>query len=268
MKLKHSILSVVILAVTSLCPAADGGPFSPDRVIIRAESSGWGLAVTNLTLVLSNGVYSAGTYTVAPALVSNLIAVAQRPWPKAGTNSWPSYFIDPANLGLNAAWVKSNYQRLLQAYSGESGKGVFPNASVRQRTWLTNGLADMNLLEESARGYFRTMWTDDYPSLELRFENDNGQGVVQLFRLNTQAQHSFMLPWQVHDGTMEFTSGNADISRALAQILPPGFLLRDRLSGDLFGLIVGEFPNVGRVQEFMKKSLLEETLGDEAKWLL
>ncbi len=264
MSRKHSKVLFVVLAATKLCTAAGAGLLSPTQIVISAEHSGWGFRSTNLTLVLSNGVFAAGTYTVAPALVSNLVAVAKRPWPKAATNTWPRFTIDPANLGLNAAWMKTNYQRLLESYSDKGGTRAFPNASERQRAWLTNALADTELLGEALRGCFGTFWTDDYPSLELRFENDDGQAVEQVFRLSTKAQPSFMLPWEVYDGTNQFTSGNADISRAVVQILPPGFLLRDRLNGDLFQMVRGGFLQLQKVHAFMKKSTLEDTLGGEA----
>lgn len=264
MSRKNSIFFFVILAATNLCTTAGAGPLSPTQIVIRAEHRGWSSASTNLTLTLSNGVYAAGAYTVAPPLISNLMAVAKRPWPQPGTNAWPRFTIDSVNLGLDAAWVKSNYQRLLQAYSGDSGKGVFHNVSERQRAWLTNALADVELLGDAVRGGFGTMWTDDYPSLELRFENDDGQTVEQVFRLSTSSQPSFMLPWEVYDGTNEFTSGNADISRTVVQVLPPGFLNREGLNGDIFQIVVGGFLNLGTVLEFIKKSALEETFGKEA----
>ncbi len=264
----HSIFLFVILAATDLCTAAGGGPPFPNRIVIRAEHSSWGFASTNLTLTLSNGVYAAGTYGVPPPLISNLMAAARRPWPKPAKGTWPRFGIDPANLGLNAAWVKTNYERLLQGYSGNLEKGVFPNASARQRTWLTNALADVQLLGQALRDYFQAFWTDDSPTLELRFEHDDGRTVEQLFRLNTRAKHSFMLPWQIDDGTKEFTSGNADISRAVVQLLPPGFMHRDRLSGDLFGIVLRHFPSVAKVRNFLTASTLEETLGDQADRLL
>jgi hypothetical protein len=236
----------------------------PNQIAIRAEHWGWSSTSTNLTLTLSNGVYAAGTYTVALPLISNLMAVARRPWPQPVANARPRFTIDPANLGLNAAWLKTNSQRLLQRYSGDSEKRAFPNASERQRTWLTNALADLNLLGEAVRQPYRTFWTDDHPELELRFEEDDGQTVEQVFRLSTDAQPSFMLPWQVHDGTNEFTSGNADISRAVVQVLPQGFLLRDRLDGDLFQMVLGGFLRLPEVNQFIKKSTLEETFGQEA----
>jgi hypothetical protein len=268
MSRRHSISLSIILATTTLCTTAGGGPPAPSRIEIRAEHSGWGSRSTNLTLILYNGVYVAGTYTVAPALISNLMAVAKHPWPKPATNTWPSFTVVPANLGLDAAWLRTNYQRLLQAFSTNTDNVPFPKASERQRAWLTNALADVELLGEGLRGCFGTFWTDDYPSLELRFENDDGQTVEQVFRLSTRAQPSFMLPWQVYDGTNEFTSGNADISRAVVQVLPSGFLLRDRLNGDLFQMVRGGFLQLRKVNEFIKKSTLEDTLGDEVNVFL
>jgi hypothetical protein len=234
MKAKRCIWLAIVLAGTPLCAQAGTGPMLPNQIIITAEHSGWGFRSTNLTLVLSNGVYGAGSYAVAPNLVSNLIALAKRPWPRPPTNSWPSFMIDPANFGLDDAWLRTNYPRLLQSFSTNTDNMPFPNASEQQRAWLTNALGDIGLLGEVLRDCFRVSWTDDYPKLELRFEQDDGKTVEQVCRLSTSAQQAFMLPWQVYDGTNELTSGNADISRAVMRILPQGFLLRDRLEGDLY----------------------------------
>ncbi len=217
---------------------------------------------TNLTLVFSNGLYAAESYTVPASLISNLMAAAVRPWPKPGSNAWPGFTLDPANLGLDAAWLKTNYQRLLDSYAAKPGGIPFPNASERQRAWLTNTLTDLDLLGEGVRRPYATFWTDDYPSLELRFERDDGQIVEQVFRLSTKAQQQFMLPWQVYDGTNEFTTGNAEVSRAVAELLPPGFLNRDRVKGDLFQMVRSGFLGAGKVQEFIMRSTLEQTFGN------
>jgi len=265
MNRKHSIWFVVGLAAARLCAAAGAGPLFPTDIVISAEHLGWGSRSTNLTLALSNGVYAAGDYTVAPALISNLMAVARRPWPQPATNRWPRFTIDPENLGLTAGWLKTNYPRLLQSFGTNSDNIPFPNASERQRVWLTNALGDIELLGEGLRSCFGGgMWTDDYPSLELRFEHDDGQTVQQVFRLSTKAQPRFMLPWEVYDGTHEFTSANADISRAVVQILPVGFLHRDRLDGDLFQMVRGGFLRLQQVHAFIKESTLEETFGGAA----
>jgi hypothetical protein len=240
----------------------------PTRIVVRAEHEGWGSRATNLTLVWTNGVYAAPGLTVAPASVSNLLVAARRPWPLPPSNSWPHFTIDVANLGLDTAWLRTNYERLLRSFGGQAEQGIFPNASERQRQWLTNALGDIGLLGEAIRGGFGSLWTDDYPSLEVRFEQDTSEGAQLMLRLFSRAQQPFMLPWNIQAGTNETTSGNAGISRSVAQMLPPGFMHRERLQGDLLRMIVDHFQGLKQVQEFMKGALLEETLGRRQSELL
>ena len=254
----------MFLIAVSVC--AGNGPLFPNQVAIRSEHWGWGIRSNNLTLTFTNGVFLSGDYIVAPSVISNALAAAKRPWPKSPTNSWPPFTIDPENLGLTRSWLKTNYERLLQAYSSKEGQ-VFPNTSERQRSWLTNALADIDLLAEVLRGSFGGRWTDDYPTLELRFEHNDGKVVEQILLLKTTAQPSFMLPWEVHDGTNLCLSGNADISRAVVQLLPLGFLNRDRLNGDAFEIIKAGFLNLQEIQAFMRRSTLEQTLGNETALL-
>jgi hypothetical protein len=260
---RKPLVSSFFLIAVSVC--AGNGPLFPNLVTISSEHRGWGTTSTNLTLSLTNGVFSAGDYTVAPPLISNTLLAAKRPWPTP-TNSWPAFTIDPENLGLSRNWLKTNYERLLQAYSSEAGE-VFPNTSEPQRSWLTNALADIDLLAETLRGSFGSFWTDDYPTLELWFEHDDGKVVKQILLLKTTAQPSFMLPWDVRDGTNQCVSGNADISRAVVQLLPLGFLNRDRLNGDVFEMIKAGFLSLQEIQAFMRRSTLEQTLGDETALL-
>jgi hypothetical protein len=249
MSRKYIRFFFVILAATNLSIAASAGPPAPTLIVINAEHDNWVFTSTNLTLIFSNGVYAAGTYTVAPALVSNLMAVAKRPWPEPATKAWPRFTIDLANVGLTPAWVQTNYPRLLEAVCGDSEKGPFRNVSEQRRAWLTNALADIEVLGESLRAYLGMRSLENHPSLELRFEHDDGQIVEQVFRLSTRAQPRLMLPWKVCEGTNEFTSGNADISRAVARILPPGFMYRDWLNGDLVLMIRDGLSSVRKVGE-------------------
>ncbi len=261
---KHCLAICALFVAATL--SAQAGPVFPNQVTIRSEHWGWSSSSTNLTLTFTNGVFSAGDYRVAPSLISNVLAAAKRPWPKPPTNSWPPFTINTENLGLTRAWLNTNYKRLLQSYSDKEGQ-AFPNTSERQRAWLTNALTDIDLLAEAVRGRFGSFWTDDYPTIELRFEHDDGRVVEELLLIKTTAQPAFMLPWEIHDATNLCTSGNAEISRAVAQILPPAFLNRDRLNGDLFEMVRAGFLSLQKVHEFMRRSTLEQTLGDEAPLL-
>ncbi len=253
-----------VFAASSICAGA--AALFPNQVVIHSEHWGWGTRSTNLTLVLTDGVFSAGDYGVAPSTISNVLLAAKSPWPTPSTNSWPRFTVDTENLGLTRAWLNNNYERLRRSCSDKEGP-VFPNTSERQRAWLTNALADIDLHSEALRGRFGNFWTDDYPTLELRFEHDDGRVVEQVLLLKTTAQPAFMLPWEVHEGTNLCTSGNADISRAVVQVLPPGFLNRDRLNGDIFEMVRAGFLSLQKVHEFMRRSTLEQTLGPEASQL-
>jgi hypothetical protein len=128
----QSLFLIAMLAASGVsAPAA--ALSLPTEIIIYSEHLSFSRSSTNLTLILSNGVYAAESYTVPAALVSNLVAAAVRPWPKPPTNSWPGFTLDPANLGLDAAWLKSNYQQLLDSYAASPGGIPFPNSSDQQR---------------------------------------------------------------------------------------------------------------------------------------
>lgn len=69
----------LLLAATNWCTTLGAAPLFVTQIVIHAEHSGWGFLSTNLTLRLTNGVYTSGTYTVAPAVISNLMAAARAP---------------------------------------------------------------------------------------------------------------------------------------------------------------------------------------------
>jgi hypothetical protein len=255
----YLVLSLSLTAAAVPC-FAQGKAQEISKFTIHATHMGWGSTSTNLTLVRSNGVFAAGAFSVPVAAVSNLLAAARGPRLKQ---------VDPANLGLNAAWLATNRSRLLGAFAGETEKGVFPNASARQREWLTNALLDLDLLGEMVGNYYSGLrWTDDYPEMELRFEKEEREQIERVFGLKSESQKSFMVPWEVWLGTNHFITHDAEISRALVEILPPGFMHRDRIRGDLAAVITGQFPEVERVQEYIKRATLEETLGASTNRLL
>ncbi len=241
------IIPTLVIASESSSGCAGTGSIFPNHVVILSTRESWGFVSTNLFLTFTNGAFSTGNYSVNPSLISNVLAAALRPWPKPASNTWPRFTIDAPNLGLTRDWVKGNYGRLLDAYSNTEGV-AFPRASEQQRAWLTNALADTDLLTTTLGRWFVDLRIDDRPTMELRFEHDDGRVVRRILQLKTTSYWPFMLPWEVHGGTNDFISGNADISRAVLQILPPGFLNRRRLDGDsrldsdLFRVVSAGFP--------------------------
>jgi hypothetical protein len=218
------------------------------KVTIQGSQMGWSSEKANLTLVRSNAQFVGTLHSVPEAVVSNLLAVMRGP---------PRTQIDPDNLGLTPAWLQSNRDRLLTAFGGETSGAIFPLASPRQRAWLTNALFDLNLLGGAVRDSVNRFWTDDHPEIRIGF--DSGDRAVA--QLHSRMQMSFMLPWEVTLGTNIHTSYDAGISRAVASLLPSGFLNRKRIQGDLLSIIKDGFAVHSTVQQQIKQMTLEETLG-------
>jgi hypothetical protein len=214
------------------------------KVTIQGSQMGWGSEKANLTLVRSNAEFVGTLHFVPEAVVSNLLAVMRRP---------PRTQIDPDNLGLTPAWLESNRDRLLAAFGGETSGAIFPLASPRQRAWLTNALFDLNLLGGVVRDSAYRFWSDDHPEIRIGFSSGD-RAVAQL---HSTRQMSFMLPWEVTLGTNTHATYDAGISRAVASLLPSGFLNRKRIQGDLLSIIKDGFTRHSTVQEQIKQMTLE-----------
>lgn len=267
MRLISIALSLPLLATRLAAAGAQGdaaaaAPWQSDVdfreitvLTIQAKHMGWGVVETNLTLIRSNGLFVGADHGVPEAAVSNLLAVMGLP---------PREKMDPANLGLTPEWLETNRDRVLTAFGGKRNDAIFPLASPRQRAWLTNALLDLDFLGEVIRSSVNTHWTDDYPEIHLGFS----RGDREVARVESWAQHTFMVPWAVVWGTNRHTTYDAEISRAVANLLPRGFLHRKRIQGDLFTLLTGRLENHPKLQAEIGRMVLEESLEADASRFL
>lgn len=172
----------------------------------------------------------------------------------------PRSEIDPADLGLTREWLASHRVRLLEAFADPQRGLPFPGASVRQRAFLTNALLDLSVLTNVLQHATHRFWTCDSPKIELVFLS----GDVEVARLYTDAQTSFMLPWKAICGSQWCEAYNAAISRGVVALLPEDFLNRDRVRGDLFALLTANFVDQPELQESIQQLMLEDSLGTRA----
>jgi hypothetical protein len=77
--------------------------------------------------------------------------------------------------------------------------------------------------------------TDDYPHVKVHLSWPDGR----TYDVESDEQTPYMLPWKI--GPEERKTYNADISRAVAALLPPGALNRRRLSGDMLAAEYAQF---------------------------
>jgi hypothetical protein len=163
----------------------------------------------NLKLVLEsrNGVIYLGKDAVNPKLVDALLSSLSSPSLPAPTLS---------NLGVTSNWLERN--------AAEIPRDGAPN----QRALFQKNFADPKTAEELLPFAFQFTRFDDYPHLTLTVALASGRRLV----CSSDSYYPFMLPWKLNLNGSEEATYNADISRALATLMPAGSLNRNRLNDD------------------------------------
>jgi hypothetical protein len=173
---------------------------------ITIESRWGGLgAAKNLKLVIEshNGVISLGKEAVNPKLVDVLLSSLAVPVLPTPT---------PSNLGVTSNWLERN--------ADTSNEGA-PNQKALFRDNFSNPMTVGELLPFA----FQFVRFDDYPHLTVTVAFTSGRRWV----CSSDSYYPFMLPWKVNLSGNDETTYNADISRALAALMPADSLNRNRL---------------------------------------
>jgi hypothetical protein len=130
---------------------------------------------------------------------------------------------EPQNLGINQAWLDANAISAVEKYAGN-----FDGAAPNQRALYQTSFTNESLIRRVVPNLFSFIRTDDYPSAKVEVTLEDGSTVSAL----STSQYLFMLPWKVKRNGEEISTYNADISRAVAALMPKKATNRSRLAGD------------------------------------
>lgn len=127
-----------------------------------------------------------------------------------------------SNLGISSACLADHAPNAARTV-GSLGE---PN-DARQQEFFRRSFTDLNLIGTLLPRIVGTSWTDDPVWVRVKIKFADGK----TWTAETRNQPSFMLPWTVQRDGESLQTFNADISRAVAILLPKGVVNRERLAG-------------------------------------
>lgn len=209
----HKVIAAFFLICLSFAVARAAGVES----ITIVSEYGWGEDERALQSVWRvserNGKYYAGDKELPGKFIVRLetaVAAARIP------------ALNLANLGINQAWLDRN------------AAAAFPECCVdndiratrtHRRLFIKN-FRDWRLMKEIIRNQIQNRYADENRSVEITIKRAN-----ETLRWTAIGQAAFMLPWQIENANERLITYNADISRAVADLLPANFANRDLLAG-------------------------------------
>lgn len=138
---------------------------------------------------------------------------------------------EPLNLGINQAWLDANAIPAVEKYAGN-----FDGAAPNQKALYQTSFTDESLIRRVVPNLFNFSRTDDYASAKVEVTFEDGSTVSAL----STSQYLFMLPWKVKRGSEEIITYNADVSRAVAALMPRKATNRSRIAGDTLDVNLAE----------------------------
>jgi hypothetical protein len=184
------------------------------QVTIYSGLGGLGASANSGVVLKSrDGILYAGDRPIDPAQIKALVASMQAP-----TIPGPS----ARNLGIDSAWLLKNVREV--PTQGESAR--FYSAAPNQQALYYRNYSDLGVIGQILPSLFRFLRFDDYPSAKVTIQFADGHSWVAM----SKSYYPFMLPWIVSQRGRQRTTYNADISRAIAVLMPFEDPNRERLT--------------------------------------
>jgi hypothetical protein len=158
------------------------------------------------------------------------------------------------NLGITRSWLESNSDAALP--------DRLRNEPANEKDLFWSHFRNVSLMQKIVPEIIREGWTDDYPQLEVRVLRDDGSTTL----LRSERQNIFMIPMGINERGQERLSYNARLSRAIAAVLPSGFINRERLSGAELRSVVATAV-MSRIDDDLNLLETRNKIGNELKQL-
>jgi hypothetical protein len=226
---KSALAAILLcLSLSTIIAAAQSGPVSQIRIVSTWAGMGSG-GGSNGELVIGgeSGAYLANGKKIPDELIAGLLSAIDAP-----VIAKP----DLASMGITQEWLNANAEATLEVYTRHilqtSVAPNYPlrmpsgNAAPEQRKLFLSSFKDLKNIERIISELFHRRWTDDYPNVAVTIAKNDGS-VVTVY---SKAPAPFMLPWVIRKDGKELMTYNADISRAVARLMPEGVVNKRRLS--------------------------------------
>lgn len=212
------MFTIAILAAVQLMSSthASGQNLGLRQIQINSHWGGLGTpASSELMIVKQGSKFRLRHRTIDPQLVDSFLTALREP-------DIPQ--IDLPNLGITQEWLIRNHEGPLTRYQG----GPEVRAQNQQALYRERFEDPVYISPLLSLIYQSGFHTDDYPFVQVRLIFEDGSDAS----LCSASQQPFMLPWKIELGGATHVTFNANISRALAAMLPKNAVNRPRISGE------------------------------------
>jgi hypothetical protein len=241
---RRLFISILLIAIVTGTSVVLAGGRSSVASEIKISSYWGGLGApqkTEITIHRKNGKYYLDHKSVESSLIEELVSALNEP-----VINGPDF----PNLGITPQWLKEN-----AVPAATKGAANFVDAAQNQKDLYVNSFNDPELLHKVVPGMFQFVRTDDYPSTDIALKFEDGS----VLTAESHSWYEFMLPWKLSRNGE--TTYNADISRAVAALMPNKATNRERLAGKGLDVALAESV-MGYIENNWKLLDAENKLGD------
>ncbi len=212
------VFPIAIIAAVQLLSVARASSQSVGLRQVQINSRWGGLgtpAASELTIMKQGSKFRLGQRIIDAQLLGSFLTALREP-------DIPE--IDLSNLGITQEWLIRNHEGPLSQYQG----GPEVRARNQQALYRARFEDPAYISPLLSRIYKSGFHTDDYPSVQVLLTFEDGSDAS----LSSHSQQPFMLPWKIERNGATHVTFNANISRALAAMLPKKTVNRPRISGE------------------------------------